>query len=86
VCKMRLINVSTLALHDFFGADIPHYAILSHRWETDEITFQDFRDGKGPQMVAWGKVSGCCARAALDGWDYVVSIFKLGQIHVEITR
>ncbi|PQE03869.1 hypothetical protein CJF30_00006594 [Rutstroemia sp. NJR-2017a BBW] len=69
---MRLINVSTLALHDFFGAEIPHYAILSHRWETDEITFQDFRDGKGPQMVAWGKVSGCCARAALDGWDYVI--------------
>jgi hypothetical protein len=82
---MRLINASTLALHDFFGADIPHYAILSHRWETDEVTFQDFRDGKGPQMVAWGKVSGCCARAALDGWDYVVSTFKLGQTHFEKT-
>ncbi|XMA11214.1 hypothetical protein WAI453_004005 [Rhynchosporium graminicola] len=39
---MRLINASILALHDFFGADIPHYAILSHRTETDEVTFETF--------------------------------------------
>ncbi|KAL2075373.1 hypothetical protein VTL71DRAFT_316 [Oculimacula yallundae] len=68
---MRLINTSTLALQEFFGENIPHYAILSHRWERDEVTFQDFQEGKGPHMVGWAKVSGCRARAALDGWKYV---------------
>lgn len=39
---MRLINIETLALEEFFGDSIPRYAILSHTWEAEEISFQDY--------------------------------------------
>lgn len=39
---MRLINLETLALEEFFGDSIPRYAILSHTWEAEEISFQDY--------------------------------------------
>lgn len=70
---MRLLNASKLTLHEFLDRKIPKYAILSHRWEDEEVTFQDLRDGKGPAMEGWAKVTGCCAQAVLDGWEYVVS-------------
>ncbi|KIW94632.1 uncharacterized protein Z519_04608 [Cladophialophora bantiana CBS 173.52] len=37
---MRLINVQTLQIEDFSLKLVPPYAILSHTWENDEITFQ----------------------------------------------
>ncbi|KAK0752765.1 heterokaryon incompatibility protein-domain-containing protein [Schizothecium vesticola] len=39
---MRLINTTTLALREFWGNDTPRYAILSHTWEEEEITYQQF--------------------------------------------
>jgi hypothetical protein len=30
---MRLLKVDTLELHEYFEAQIPPYAILSHHWE-----------------------------------------------------
>lgn len=72
--KMRLLNASKFTVHEFYGSNIPKYAILSHRWENEEVTFQDLRDGKGPVMAGWSKVTGCCAQAVLDGWEYVVSL------------
>jgi hypothetical protein len=38
---MRLLNVHTKKLEEFFGSAIPKYAILSHRWGSKEVTFQD---------------------------------------------
>jgi hypothetical protein len=38
---MRLLNTSTLTLHEFIGDAIPGYTILSHRWEGEKVTFQD---------------------------------------------
>jgi hypothetical protein len=66
---MRLLNTSTLVLHEFFKA-IPEYAILSHRWEGEEVTFQDLQAGKGPFMKGFQKIKGCCQQAVLDGWEY----------------
>jgi hypothetical protein len=40
---MHLINNSTLTLEWFMGK-LPPYAILSHTWEDEEVTFQDFCD------------------------------------------
>src|SRR5437879_5251899 len=40
---MRLINVETLELEEFFGEAIPPYAILSHTWEEEEVSFQDWQ-------------------------------------------
>lgn len=38
---MRLINSWTLELEDFSLKEIPPYAILSHTWGDDEVSFQD---------------------------------------------
>ncbi|KAF3811171.1 Vegetative incompatibility protein HET-E-1 [Colletotrichum gloeosporioides] len=38
---MRLINVETLELEEFFDEDTPEFAILSHTWGKEEVSFQD---------------------------------------------
>ncbi|KAM7209956.1 Heterokaryon incompatibility protein (HET) domain containing protein [Rhypophila decipiens] len=40
---MRLLNTASLQLTEFFS-DIPSYAILSHTWGSEEITFQDLSE------------------------------------------
>ncbi|KAK3322641.1 heterokaryon incompatibility protein-domain-containing protein, partial [Apodospora peruviana] len=39
---MRLINTKTLQIEDFSGRKAPRYAILSHTWGNEELTFQDW--------------------------------------------
>ncbi|KAK3357950.1 hypothetical protein B0T25DRAFT_540613 [Lasiosphaeria hispida] len=39
---MRLINLKTLKLEAFEGHDVPEYAILSHMWTDEEISYQDY--------------------------------------------
>ncbi|KAI1354625.1 heterokaryon incompatibility protein-domain-containing protein [Xylaria sp. FL0043] len=38
---MRLLNVQTFRLEEFFGSNTPRYAILSHTWGTEEVLCQD---------------------------------------------
>jgi hypothetical protein len=68
---MYLLNTSTYTLHEFQGVSIPKYAILSHRWEGEEVSFRDMQNGKGPGMRSFAKIKGCCTQAAADGWKYV---------------
>ncbi|RSL50317.1 hypothetical protein CEP54_011994 [Fusarium duplospermum] len=44
---MRLINTKTLQLKEFNGTNRPPYAILSHTWGDQEVTFQDMQEGAG---------------------------------------
>jgi hypothetical protein len=67
---MRLLNTSALALHDFMDDNIPSYAILSHHWEDEEVIFRDLQTGRGPGMAGYSKITGRCAHAALDGFEY----------------
>ncbi|KAH8799976.1 hypothetical protein F5882DRAFT_435638 [Hyaloscypha sp. PMI_1271] len=76
---MRLLNTTTLKLHEFFGSEIPYYAILSHRWGADEVTFQDLQQGRGPTMAGWAKIVGCSSQARKEGWEYAVSILDSFQ-------
>ncbi|KAI6914233.1 hypothetical protein KC318_g894 [Hortaea werneckii] len=39
---MRLINTETLEMHEFLPARIPRYAILSHRWQKEEVSFKQY--------------------------------------------
>lgn len=39
---MRLINTSSLQLREFSDREVPAYAILSHRWSNEEITFEEY--------------------------------------------
>jgi len=71
---MRLINAETFKL-DFFLEKPPPYAILSHTWEGEEVTFQDMEKGveHASQMQGFAKIRGCCTQALLDGycWAWV---------------
>ncbi|KAH7350587.1 heterokaryon incompatibility protein-domain-containing protein [Rhexocercosporidium sp. MPI-PUGE-AT-0058] len=67
---MRLLHTTKLTLHTFFDKDVPKYAILSHRWDEEEVIFQDLQSGRGPDMPGFAKIQGCCAQARSDGWEY----------------
>jgi uncharacterized protein YerC len=68
---MRLLNAKTFTRADFNNeSTIPDYAILSHTWGDDEVTFRDLAELPHEQLVlkrAWEKVEKCCAKAL--EWD-----------------
>ena len=68
---MRLLHTQTLKLHEFFGADTPPYAILSHTWDEGEISFQEWQSSDGKLKAGYDKVRRCCQMAASDGFPYV---------------
>ncbi len=42
---MRLLNARSGEIKEFLAEHtIPPYAIVSHRWEDDEVSFQDWQD------------------------------------------
>lgn len=73
---MRLLHTTELRLvadsDTAFRAD-PRYAILSHRWMDDEISFEDlFRlDNPEDKSLAMKKVKGACNRAREDGYTWI---------------
>lgn len=73
---MRLIDTKTLRLKEFWGDDIPRYAILSHTWETEEVTFQQFtqlsRDVLS-KLKGFTKIQRTCQLARRSGiqWAWV---------------
>jgi hypothetical protein len=70
---MRLLNVETLQLREFIGSDVPSYAILSHRWEDEEVTFDDMRNDMqaARQKQGFAKITSCCEQAQADGFEYI---------------
>jgi hypothetical protein len=40
---MRLLNSTTYQMKEFYGWSTPPYAILSHTWGDDEVSFQDMQ-------------------------------------------
>ncbi|KAF4974355.1 hypothetical protein FZEAL_8733 [Fusarium zealandicum] len=73
---MRLLNVHNYQLESFIGAeeDTPQYAILSHTWGEDEITFQDIT-GKPLEELArrstFYKIEQSCLRARGEDFNYI---------------
>lgn len=73
---MRLLNVANFELTSFDGVegDIPSYAILSHTWGNDEISFQDIQKQSLEYTIgspAFGKIRQSCLQARRDGLQYV---------------
>jgi hypothetical protein len=71
---MRLLNTSTLELKVFLDEQALQdegYAILSHRWEEDEVTFEDMRNGNMEGMKGFRKMQGCCKVAKSEGFNWV---------------
>ncbi|KAK7415841.1 hypothetical protein QQX98_005623 [Neonectria punicea] len=55
---MWLINIETLQMEEFFGDVIPEYAVLSHTWAEQEVSFDDWTK-KG-----YAKILGTCSLAS----------------------
>ncbi|KAK4494581.1 hypothetical protein PRZ48_013937 [Zasmidium cellare] len=70
---MRLINTQTLTLHDFTTSPkiptlhdfttspkIPKYAILSHRWTDEELTYKEFSKHRSKDKKGYRKIVDFC--------------------------
>ncbi|KAF7549886.1 hypothetical protein G7Z17_g6080 [Cylindrodendrum hubeiense] len=71
---MRLINVHTLRLEEFDNpALVPDYAILSHRWGDEEVSFEDMKDLAVAQTktASFSKILGTCEAARVQGPQYI---------------
>jgi len=70
---MRLLkydNDGDLSLTEFFEKDIPKYAILSHIWGVEEVTFQDLIDNTSKSKAGYGKIRFCGEQAKRNGLQY----------------
>jgi hypothetical protein len=69
---MRLINCSTLQLEEFLDRNIPPYAILSHTWGDEEVSFADFRSLQPTTTTRSGyqKILSTCQQALRDELNY----------------
>lgn len=72
---MRLMNSEMQEIKEFFGSDIPNYAILSHTWGREEVAFQDTQGqdarSKAEAKAGYLKIQGCCNQAKIDGIKWV---------------
>ncbi|KAI9866749.1 MAG: hypothetical protein M1813_000691 [Trichoglossum hirsutum] len=73
---MRLLNTKTIVVESFptpERPEIPDYAILSHRWEDQEASFQEIQEpGRELQKTkGYEKIKRCCDQAASVGFEYV---------------
>ncbi|KAK2591824.1 hypothetical protein QQS21_010492 [Conoideocrella luteorostrata] len=70
---MWLINTASLGLEWFDDpeTDNVRYAILSHTWGSEEVSFQDFADlDVARRKAGFAKISGACQLAYSEGYGY----------------
>jgi hypothetical protein len=55
------------------NSGIPNYAILSHTWGEEEVTFQDMTGDrhKAESKLGFSKIINSCRQAARDGFEYI---------------
>jgi Heterokaryon incompatibility protein (HET) len=67
---MRLINLESMRLQELDGAPMPKYAILSHTWGEEEVTFQDIHQSHASSMAGYVKIKYLCDQAREDGLKF----------------
>ncbi|KAH6889301.1 heterokaryon incompatibility protein-domain-containing protein [Thelonectria olida] len=67
---MWLLNVATLALEEFVGEVDHPYAILSHTWEADEVSFADYVAQNCQHKSGYEKIKGFRQLAESEGFQY----------------
>ena len=68
---MRLLHTTNHKLEEFKAHEIPLYAILSHTWGENEVTFQDIKGADVKNEERCKKIRNTCTIAADHGFDYV---------------
>jgi hypothetical protein len=71
---MRLLQrdaAGEIVLTDFANDKIPPpYAILSHTWESEEVIFEDIKNGTAKPKLGFTKILFCAEQAQRDGLQY----------------
>jgi hypothetical protein len=67
---MRLVESTTLELQEFTSNEVPSYAILSHTWSSDEVSFRDMINHSAQEREGYAKVKLCAQQAVLDGLQW----------------
>jgi hypothetical protein len=67
---MRLINTHTLQFEEFFENSIPAYAILSHTWTNDEVSYEEYLAKKNLDSHGFKKIQQTCKQALSRGLLY----------------
>jgi hypothetical protein len=77
---MRLLNARTLKFEEFFDNAIPEFALLSHTWGAEEVSFQDalrLTSATGSPVpndlackAGWDKIKRTCGLALRDNLEY----------------
>ena len=70
---MRLLQVqgaSRFSLVEFHGNIVPPYAIISHTWSDEEVTYQYLMNSAGKDKSGYRKLTFCEEQAAKDGLQY----------------
>jgi ankyrin repeat protein len=76
---MRLLEVETLRVVEFSEDDIPRYAILSHTWGREEVTFQELSSrnwltapiSRIQDKAGFSKIKNTAKLARRDGFGYI---------------
>jgi hypothetical protein len=71
---MRLLNSATMQMKEFISDEIvPKYAILSHTWGDEELTFALWESlplRELIEMKGYRKIQYVCEQAQKDGYEY----------------
>ncbi|KAB8200760.1 heterokaryon incompatibility protein-domain-containing protein [Aspergillus parasiticus] len=67
-----LLNARTSTLEDFFESQAPPYAILSHTWGAEEVSFQDIQERQETckKKKGYEKIIHTCHQALKHGLEY----------------
>lgn len=74
---MRLVNSKKddayLEVEEFNAENVPRYAILSHMWENDEVSFQEISKPQNAMVTkkGYGKIRQVCNIASANGLEHV---------------
>ncbi|RYP69540.1 hypothetical protein DL771_006055 [Monosporascus sp. 5C6A] len=69
--RMRLLDTRNITVVDeFFENNTPEYAILSHTWGNEEVTFQDLQNSNAYTKSGYDKIKKTCETARKDGYNY----------------
>jgi len=72
---MRLLNTETWEMKEFVShEELPPYAILSHTWQNQEVTYQDWDNGKVSSidhMAGLEKIKAFGRKAAFSGLEWI---------------
>ena len=85
---MWLLDVVTRKLVFFNSeSDVPGgYAILSHTWGDNEVTFHEIENWKTRGKQAYHKVAHTCSKAKAHGLRYAwIDTCKLGEVQYDAT-